>query len=414
MASETKQSSEEKLEIGEEATRFSNIALIVGVVALGAGVALGLDDKEALLRSYLTAFMYVLSIGLGILWFVTINHLVNAKWWIVVRRVAEILASQMPVIALLSLGIILPIAMVDTHGESPIQLLYRWLDDALVHSDHLLHHKAPYLNKGFFLVRIVVYFAFWVGLSWLFLKKSLEQDKANSDESEGIRAHLTRVAAPSMIGFALTLTFCAFDLMMSLEHAWFSTIFGVYYFAGCVISAYSMMALCLMWVQKHGALTTYVNANHYHDLGKMMFAFVIFWAYIGFSQFMLIWYADIPEETYWYHWRFEGDWRTVSIVLLVCHFVIPFFGLLSRHVKRNKTGLAFWAVWLLTIHYVDLYWIVFPKDDKGVVEFSIVSPLLLVGVVAIFLGAAARRAKGVQLLAAKDSRLAKSLAFDNY
>ncbi len=421
MASETKTSSEERLELGSEATQFSNIALGVGAVALAAGVGLGLGDKEGLLRSYLTAFMYVLSIGLGVLWFVAVNHLVNAKWWIVVRRTAEILAAQMPVIAVLSLGIILPIALVDTHGESPIQGLYVWLSDAAVHGDHLLHHKAPYLNKGFFLVRIVVYFAVWVGLSWLYLKKSLEQDKANSEESESIKTMLGRISAPAMIAFALTLTFCAFDLLMSLNAAWFSTIFGVYYFAGCVISAYSAMSLCLMWIQKKGVLTTSVNANHFHDLGKMMFAFTIFWAYIGFSQFMLIWYGDIPEETYWYHTRFTGDWRTVSTMLLVCHFVIPFFGLLSRHVKRNKTGLAFWAFWLLAVHYIDLYWLIFPMRldpaDPSVVNgvtFGLVDVLLLVGVLGVFFGMAARRAKGMSLVPTKDPRLAQSLAFDNY
>lgn len=413
MASETKASAEENIRIDDEAIRFSNVALGVGVAALGLGIALGLDDKENLLRSYLTAFLYVLSIGLGTLWFVTINHLVNSKWSIAVRRVAEILASQMPVLAVLSLGVILPIAMVDTHGESPIQLLYVWLDDAKVHSDHLLHHKAPYLNKGFFLVRVVVYFAFWVGISWLFLKKSLEQDQASKEESESIREHLARVSAPVMIGFALTLTFCSFDLIMSLNYAWFSTIFGVYYFAGCVISAHAVIALSLMWLQKHGRLTSYVSVNHFHDLGKYMFAFTIFWAYIGFSQFMLIWYGDIPEETFWYHWRFRGDWRTVSILLPICHFLIPFLGLMSRQIKRSRVGLAFFAVWLLVVHYVDLYWLVFPKDD-GVVHFGVVNVLLLVGVVAVFFGAAARRAKGISLVPTRDSRLPKSLAFENY
>jgi hypothetical protein len=169
MASESKVSSEEKLQLGAEALRFSNIALVVGVLTLGGGVVLGLSDKVSLLRSYLAAFLFVLAIGLGALWFVAINHLTNAKWSIVIRRVAEVVAVQMPVLALLSLGIILPIALADTHGESPIQGLYAWLDDARVHSDHLLHHKSPYLNKGFFLVRAVVYFGIWVGLSWLCL-----------------------------------------------------------------------------------------------------------------------------------------------------------------------------------------------------------------------------------------------------
>lgn len=413
MASEAKVSADEKLEIGGEAVRFSNIALGAGIVALLAGVALGWGDQEALLRSYLVGFMFVLSIGLGALWFVAINHLTNAKWSIVVRRVAEVLAVQMPLLALLALGIVLPMALVDTHGQSPIQELYVWLDDAKVHADHLLHHKTPYLNKGFFLVRMVFYFAVWVGLSIYFFRRSLAQDKATAEQSEVIRGQLARMSAPGMIAFALTLTFCAFDLLMSLNYAWFSTIFGIYYFAGCVLSSYSVMALCLMWLQKKGRLTTYVNENHYHDLGKMMFAFTIFWAYIGFSQFMLIWYGDIPEETHWYKWRFIGDWRTVSTLLLVCHFVIPFFGLLSRHAKRNKNVLAFWAVWILVFHYLDIYWLVFPQGQAEA-PFSVRDLLIAAGLLAVLLGAAARSAKGINLVPTKDARLKQSLAFENY
>lgn len=414
MASETKVSTDEKLQLGDEAIRFSNIALGVGAVSLAAGVGLGLGDKEGLLRSYLTAFMYVLSIGLGLFWFVVINNLVNAKWWIVVRRVAEILASQLPVIALLSLGIVLPIALVDTSGEGAIQNLYAWLNDALVQESHLLHHKSPYLNKPFFLIRVVVYFAFWAGMSLWYLNRSLAQDKANKSDSETIAQQMGRVSAPVMIGFGLTLTFCAFDLLMSLDYTWFSTIFGVYFFAGSVLSAYATMVISLMWVQKQGALKTYVNVNHFHDLGKTMFAFTVFWAYVGFSQFMLIWYADIPEETHWYEWRLRGGWELISYGLIVLHFIIPFFGLLSRNVKRSRTWLRFWAVWLLVMHYVDLYWLVFPKDNDGTVPFGVVDVLVVVGLIGLLLGVAARRAKGMQLIPAKDARLPQSIAFENY
>ncbi|HEX2734676.1 MAG TPA: hypothetical protein VHM70_23890, partial [Polyangiaceae bacterium] len=379
------------------------------------GVALGLDNKVSLLRSYLTAFLYVLAIGLGALWFVAINHLTNAKWSIVVRRVAEIVAAQMPVIALLSLGIILPIALADTsHGDSPIQGLYAWLDEARVHSDHILHHKSGYLNKGFFLVRYVVYFGVWVGLSWLFFKKSTDQDKASSSESEEIRGLLARVSAPAMIAFALTLTFCAFDLLMSLDYTWFSTIFGVYYFAGCVINSLSWMVLALRWVQSHGRLSSYVNENHYHDLGKLMFAFTIFWAYIGFSQYMLIWYGDIPEETAWYKMRLTGDWWMMTAILPVSNFIIPFFGLLSRHVKRNPTLLSIWAVYLVCARYYDLYWLIWPTSGQETISFGAVDVLVLVGVLGVFFGMAARRAKGVTLVPVKDSRLPQSLAFENY
>lgn len=414
MASEAKVSSEEKLEINAEAVRFSNIALGVGVVALAAGAALGMSDMEYMFRSYLVAFMYVLSIGLGTLWFLTINHLVAAKWWTVVRRVAEILAAQLPVIGVLSLGIILPMALVDTAGEAPIQALYTWLSDAQVHADHLLHHKAGYLNKTFFLIRFAFYFLFWAGLSLHFLKRSIDQDKASGEESVKIKEHFTRIAAPSMIVFALTLTFCAFDMLMSLNAQWFSTMFGVYYFAGSVRSAYCVLALVLMWLQSHGRLKSYVRVDHFHDIGKMMFATTVFWAYIGFSQFMLIWYADIPEETAWFHMRFQGEWRVVSTILLVCHFALPFIGLLSRHVKRNRQALAIIAVWILCIHYVDLTWLVFPKLGQTEVPMGLPQILFLVGVLGVFFGAAARRAKGVNLVPSNDPRLPAALAFENY
>lgn len=417
MSNKTHVSPDEKIELGKEAVGFSNVLLGAGVVALGAGVALGLSDTETLFRSYVTGLVYVLSIGLGVLWFVTINHMVNAKWVVVVRRVAEILAAQMPVVFVLALGIVIPMALADGHaGErSAIQQLYVWLHDATVADDHLLTHKAPYLNKTFFLVRMVVYFAFWVGISTFFLRRSVAQDKTTSKaESQAIANQMGRVAAPGMIALALTLTFCAFDLLMSLSATWFSTMFGVYYFAGCVSSGYSTLVLALLWVQKQGRLKSYVNENHFHDLGKMMFAFVIFWSYVGFAQFMLIWYGDVPEETFWFKRRFIGDWRAVSSLLLWGHFVVPFIGLLSRHVKRNRKALAFWAVWLLAIQFVDMFWLVFPKDESGHMPLALSAPLFAIGGLALFFGFAVRRAQGINLVPTKDPRLPQSLAFDNY
>jgi hypothetical protein len=199
---------------------------------------------------------------------------------------------------------------------------------------------------------------------------------------------------------------------MSLDALWFSTMFGVYYFAGCVLAGYSTLGLFLMWIQSKGRLTTSVNSEHYHDIGKMMFAFTVFWAYIAFSQFMLIWYADVPEETHWYHWRFEGSWKVVSALLLVAHFAVPFFGLMSRHVKRNKRSLAFWAVWILVIHYVDLFWLVYP-NGSGDVPLSAVDILCWFGVLGLFGAVSVRRAQKINLIPTGDPRLADSLAFEN-
>jgi hypothetical protein len=344
----------------------------------------------------------VLSIALGVLWFVAIQHLTNAKWSVVVRRVAEILASNMLLVAVLSLGVVGPMLA----GSSD---LYVWLDHAKVEQDHILHHKAAYLNIQFFCVRWLIYFGFWVWLGRRFFTLSVKQDTEGGSE---ISSALQRISAPGMIAFAITLTFCSIDLLMSLDATWFSTMFGVYYFAGCVLAGYSSLALALIWVQSKGRLTTSVTEDHYHDIGKMMFAFTVFWAYIGFSQFMLIWYADIPEETHWYHWRFQGDWKVVSMLLLVAHFVVPFFGLMSRHIKRNKRTLAFWAVWILVIHYVDLFWLVYPNGSPDV-PLGPVDILCLIGVVGLFFGIAARRARNVSLIPMGDPRLADSLAFEN-
>jgi hypothetical protein len=376
--------------------------LVVGLGALSGAVLLGMSDLAKLQRAYLVAFMYILSVALGALWFVTIQHLTNAKWSVVVRRAAEILASNMWLVAVLSLGVVVPMLLGSTD-------LYAWLDHARVEQDHILHHKAAYLNIQFFTVRWVLYFGFWIWLGRRFLRLSVQQDRDGGSE---ISTTLRRISAPSMIVFALTLTFCSIDLVMSLDALWFSTMFGVYYFAGCVLAGYSTLGLFLMWIQSKGRLTTAVNSEHYHDIGKMMFAFTVFWAYIAFSQFMLIWYADVPEETHWYHWRFEGEWKVVSALLLVAHFAVPFFGLMSRHVKRNKRSLAFWAVWILVIHYVDLFWLVYP-NGSGEVPLGAVDILCWVGVLALFGAASVRRAQKINLIPTGDPRLADSLAFEN-
>jgi hypothetical protein len=375
---------------------------IAGVAALGGAALLGMSDTAKLQRAYLVAFMYVLSVALGALWFVAIQHLTNAKWSVAVRRVAEILASNMALVAVLSLGVVIPMLA----GSSD---LYVWLDHARVDADHILRHKASYLNIQFFMLRWFLYFGFWIWLGRRFFKLSVLQDKEGGAQ---ISSSLQRISAPSMIVYALTLTFCAFDLIMSLDALWYSTMFGVYYFAGCVLAGYSTLGLALMWVQSKGRLSQSVNQEHYHDIGKMMFAFIIFWAYVGFSQFMLIWYADIPEETHWFHWRFEGDWKLVSALLLGTHFVVPFFGLMSRHVKRNKRSLAFWAVWILVVHYLDLFWLVYP-NGSGDVPFGAVDILCWIGVLGIFGAGAVWRAQKVNLIPTGDPRLADSLAFEN-
>jgi hypothetical protein len=307
-----------------------------------------------------------------------------------------------PLVGVLSLPIVVPAAM----GNG---IVYEWADHAKAEADHLLHHKHAYLNPTFFLIRMVVYFGFWTLLARYFFRSSLRQDEtARAD----IAPAMQRVAGPSMIAFALTLTFAAVDFFMSVDAHWFSTIFGVYFFASAVLCIQATMSLGSMWLQSKGRLKKSVTVEHYHDLGKMLFAFTIFWAYVGFSQFMLIWYANVPEETYWYKARFAGGWGTWAWALLFCHFVIPFFFLLSRHIKRNKTTLAMGAVWMILMVYLDMYWLVLPVIDAEP-SFTLMDACCLVGLVSALVAGIAYRAQRVNLIPTKDPRLARSLAFEN-
>ncbi len=384
-------------------------ALVVGVVALGVSAFLGSSENDNWNRfshSYLVAFVWVMTIGAGAVWWITIQNIVNSHWSLVIRRIGELIASNAPVLAVLAFPVVIPLIL----GKSP---MYIWSDVNNMLGREELKHKIPYLNPHFFAIRFVVYFGYWTLLSYFFLNRSLGQDKQQGNDAAKTVVTMRRVAGPAMIVFALTLTFCAIDLIMTLDPRWFSTIFGVYYFASCVMAINSSLALTLMWLQSKGRLTSSVTVHHFHDLGKMVFAFTVFWAYIGFSQFMLLWYANIPEETLWFKERFANSWGTLSWTLLFGHFVIPFFGLLSRWVKRNRKALAFWCIWQLVMIYLDMYWLVMPTLGVDQVPFQLIDLTCWVGVLSLFIAGVAWRAKGLNLLATNDPRLPKSLAFEN-
>ena len=418
MAKKRRPSQRSTLDLGQiqpsgEVTRLNQVGrtlfpktLLVGACGVAATAFLASQEasSDQFFHSYLVAYMWTLSIGLGALWWVVLQHLVGAHWSVVLRRIGELLSANAPVLALLSVPIVLPVLQ----GNDS---LYLWADAHRMHDDHLLHQKAAYLNISFFAVRMVGYFAFWTFISTFFLRSSLKQD--HSDHPEKLLSRMRSASAPSMIGFAITLTFAAFDLLMSLDPTWFSTIFGVYYFAGCVVAVHAAFALILIWLQSSGHLTKSVTQEHFHDVGKMLFAFVVFWAYIAFSQFLLIWYANIPEETQWYQNRFTGSWLSVSVLLLVGHFVLPFLGLLSRHIKRNKKTLGFWAVWLLVAHYLDLYWLVMPKLSPQGISPHLLDLSCFLAVSGLFFAGIAYRARKVNLIPKNDPRLKQSLAFEN-
>jgi hypothetical protein len=268
-----------------------------------------------------------------------------------------------------------------------------------------------YLNEDAFRMRGVVTMVLWTILAGAYWRWSTSQDDSRDPLA---LTHRMRWFAPiTIILFALSLTFgAAIDWLMSLDPHWFSTVFGVYYFAGCVVSVHAFIALAVILLHRSGYLRGVVTPEHFHDLGKMMFAFTVFWAYIGFSQFMLIWYANVPEETAWFKERFAGGWGDVAWTLVFGHFVFPFFGMLSRHIKRNRKTLAFFAVWMLAMIYLDMYWLVMPNVNEQP-DFRLMDLLLVIGILSALVAAAAQRAKSINLVPTKDPRLARSLAFEN-
>ncbi len=392
---------------GKVVTFGTIIGLVGFAVALVFGVAYG-DGMSRFFHSYLIAFCYCLSISFGALFFTVLQHLVRARWSVVVRRLAEIISCTMPLMLVLSLVIIVPV-LFGYHG------LYEWLDSHLVHSDtpegHLLHGKAAWLNGPFFALRILVYLGVASFIANYFRKKSVEQDETGD---VAITDTLRRASAPGVIAFAFICCLASFDLLMSVSPTWFSTIFGVYYFAGCAMSIMAVLALVSMWLQRSGRLQTAITVEHYHDLGKLLFAFLFFWSYIAFSQFMLIWYANIPEETFWYQVRMQEPWANVSLLLLFGHCLVPFVFLLSRNTKRNLPVLAFFCVWMLFMHAVDFLWLIVPAyHGEGTV--NVMDIALLVGMLGLFIAYAAKQAGADKhLIPIKDPRLSASLRFENF
>lgn len=283
---------------------------------------------------------------------------------------------------------------------------------ALIHNG-VMAKKSAYLNKNFFYIRALLYFLIWTVLAVRIFGDSARQD-SSKDPKETLKAQA--FAPPATFLFALSLTFAVFDWVMSLEPSWFSTIFGVYYFATGVVSSLAVIILVTMALKNSGPLKGAVTPEHFHDLGKLMFGFNVFWAYIGFSQFMLIWYAALPEETTWYHNRWDfGPWAKVSMAILFGHFVLPFFWLISRNFKRNLGRLQVGAAILLCAHVVDIYWFVMPNYALGSNDFSFhwLDAACFLGVAGVYGAFVFFRMTKHNLVPIGDPRLERSLHFQN-
>jgi len=386
--------------VGSRFLGLVSIAAVSFLIVLGSAVydsATG--DHEGVKQfaySYLFAYFFFFTIAMGGLFWTLVHHAVDAEWSVVVRRQMENIASLLAVMAVL----FIPLVFV-----APV--LWQWMQAGNAH-DPLLQAKQAYLNKPFFWLRAIFYFSFFVICAGLLRSFSIAQDKNGSPRFTVLNRRVTYASA---LLFAICLTFAAVDWLMGLDYHWFSTMWGVYIFAGTALSSMCVLVLIITALRGAGYLQNVVKMEHYHLMGNLMLAFTVFWAYIGFSQYMLIWYANIPEETVYFLRRNTGTWWLGSQFLVVGHFFIPFLLLLFARGKKSPNFLCGISVWILLMHLLDMYIIVMPAYHEA--GFSLASlPMDLFSLLAIGCTLAAfflKRLGDSSLFPAKDPRLAKSL-----
>jgi hypothetical protein len=358
-----------------------------------------LQDRRAAASAYLVAFTYWAGVAAGALLLVCTFHAAAARWMTVLRRAMEVMAVSTPALLALFVPVVLLAGDVFpwVHPErhfTPVQL-------------HHLQHRQAYLDVPFFTVRGVLFLACWSAVALLLLRWSVQQDETGDP---GLLLKQRRLGTGAIPLIGLTLSFAGFDWLMSVDPLWQSTIFGLYYFAGSFLAAIALLALVTALARREGQYGGAVGPDHLHNLGKLLLAFTAFWAYIAFSQFMLIWIANLPEETPWYLARIRGAWRPVWLALIAGHFVLPFFLLLSRDLKLRPRPLAAMAVWQLLMHYVDLHWLVLGSVQRSPVpHWTALTAFAGVGGVAAAF--ALSRARGRAAIPVKDPFLTDSLRY---
>jgi hypothetical protein len=340
--------------------------LIIGVIALVAGGVGAATNVDQFFRSWLIGVLFILNFALGSLGLLMLQHITGGQWGMVGRRIFEASTRTLPIIALLFVPLLFGLPRV-----------FEWARPEAVAASHVLQMKAAYLNPTFFWIRAIGYFAFWCSVVWTLNKWSAAQDRGERvTKLDSIR--FRQVSAPGLLFLVITVTLASVDWVMSLEPEWFSTIFGLLTVVGYGLTALSFTVVVLAMFDRDHSETGFLTSRHFHDLGKLMLAFVMLWAYLSFSQFLIIWSGNLPEEIPWYVQRIRGSWGAVAIALVVGHFALPFCLLLSSDLKKRSAILAKVAIFILLMRLVDLIWYVAPAfrhatvDEAGVVHGSLI------------------------------------------
>jgi hypothetical protein len=375
----------------------------LGIILLVAGIILSviayLTDPARAAFSYLTAFIFLISIGLGSLFLVSLEYAAGAVWSVPFRRISEFYASSIPYFILL----VIPLFF-SMHN------LFTWMNPEVVAQDKVLQGRMVYLNVPFFVVRDSAIFLIWWLFYALLIKNSRKQDESSDQMLTTRNIKLSLAFIPV---FAFTISIISFDWMMSMTPKWFSTIFGVYLFAGSTWVALAVLTLSAVLLTENGYLSQKVKRDHYYSLGTLLFAFTVFWAYIAFAQYMLQWYGNLPEEIIYFIHRWTGGWKYVSLALVIAHFIVPFLILLPRSSKTNPKILIFVSIWIIAAQYLDSYWLVMPDMVNNGFTYSInwmdmAFPIAVVGLVIVLFNSMAKRHNLIPL---GDPKLQRSFDF---
>jgi hypothetical protein len=385
--------------IREWLDRVQQRSLYVGMGVLGLCLAGAFVAREQFFRSYLVAFLLWAGVALGSMALLMLHHLAGGRWGFVIRRQLEAAAATMPLLLILFLPILF--GMKD---------LYPWMRPEVVTGDHYLEHKASYLNLNFFVVRAAIYFGIWILLSTLLNRWSLEQDRSVGARAGAPLRRMQILSAPGLGLYALTVSFAAVDWAMSLEPHWFSTIYGMLFMGGQALAGMAFAVLVASRLVARGALAEVAESRHFHDLGSLLFAFVMIWAYLSFSQFLIIWSGNIPEEIPWYISRTGEGWQTIALVLIIFHFAVPFLLLLSRDIKQRPERLAVLAALISALRLVDLFWVVAPAFHGSTLRVHWLDLALPAGLGGVWLAAFVSILKSRPLVPLHDPQLEEDTA----
>jgi hypothetical protein len=381
--------------------RFQNRALIVGAIGLIAGAVGAIGNIDQFFRSWLIGFLFCMGLSMGSLGLLMLQHMSGGQWGLMGRRVFEASSRNLPLVALMFVPLLFGLPN-----------LFLWARPEAVAADHILQMKQPYLNVPFFIGRAVLYFALWMLISFLLNKWSAAQDRGEVAVTPADTVRFRMVSAPGLLVYVVLMTFASVDWIMSLDPHWFSTIFGFILVAGQGLASFALVIAVLAMVSPYEPMRSHLTATHFHDLGKLLLAFVMLWAYFSFSQFLIIWAGNLPEEIPFFLERMRNGWGVVSLVLALGHFALPFVLLLSRDIKKRFGLLAAIAAWILLMRYVDLLWLVEPMFEHHGFPIHWMDVAIPAGLVGVWFFLFARQLRSRALLPLNDPFFKEAFAHD--